>query len=175
MIVNMSDSATEEQIDHIIQRIREAGFQPHVTRGTERTIVAAVGSGGRRHEIEALSVAPGVDNVVALANLALARGWLGREGCGLLPIRGHSNVQGVGSVGFAPALRDAFARKMEEVYGIPRAASPGLRTPSSRAAERTLPHRANGRCARGSRGSQRRHSRRGVGQRRTARRAGPHQ
>jgi 3-deoxy-7-phosphoheptulonate synthase len=67
MIVNMSDSATDQQIEHIIQRIREAGFQPHVTRGTERTIVAAVGSGGRRHEIEALSVAPGVDNVVAIA------------------------------------------------------------------------------------------------------------
>ena len=67
MIVNMSDSATEQQIEHIIQRILEAGFQPHVTRGTERTIVAAVGSGGRRHEIEALSVAPGVDNVVAIA------------------------------------------------------------------------------------------------------------
>ncbi len=67
MIVNMSDSATEQQIEHIIQRIREAGYQPHVTRGTERTIVAAVGSGGRRHEIEALSVAPGVDNVVAIA------------------------------------------------------------------------------------------------------------
>jgi len=67
MIVNMSDAATEEQIDHIIKRIREAGFQPHVTRGSERTIVAAVGSSGRRHEIEALSVAPGVDNVVAIA------------------------------------------------------------------------------------------------------------
>src|ERR1700689_5409088 len=67
MIVNMSDGATEQQIEHIIQRIRDAGFQPHVTRGTERTIVAAVGSGGRRHEIEALSVAPGVDNVVAIA------------------------------------------------------------------------------------------------------------
>ena len=66
MIVNMSDSATEEQINHIIERIREAGYQPHVTRGTERTIVAAVGS-GRRHEIEALQVAPGVDNVVAIA------------------------------------------------------------------------------------------------------------
>jgi 3-deoxy-7-phosphoheptulonate synthase len=63
----MSDNATEQQIEHIIQRIREAGFQPHVTRGTERTIVAAVGSGGRRHEIEALSVAPGVDTVVAIA------------------------------------------------------------------------------------------------------------
>jgi 3-deoxy-7-phosphoheptulonate synthase len=67
MIVNMSDNATEQQIEHIIQRIREAGFQPHVTRGSERTIVAAVGSGGRRHEIEALSVAPGVDTVVPIA------------------------------------------------------------------------------------------------------------
>src|SRR5947208_9964292 len=66
MIVNMSEKATEEQINHIIDRIREAGYNPHVTRGTERAIVAAVGS-GRRHEIEALQVAPGVDNVVAIA------------------------------------------------------------------------------------------------------------
>jgi len=67
MIVNMSEKATQQEIEHVIERIREAGYQPHITRGTERTIVAAVGSGGRRHEIEALSVAPGVDNVVAIA------------------------------------------------------------------------------------------------------------
>src|SRR5271154_1511593 len=66
MIVNMSEKATEQEIQHVIERIREAGYQPHITRGTERTIVAAVGS-GRRHEIEALQVAPGVDNVVAIA------------------------------------------------------------------------------------------------------------
>jgi molybdopterin-dependent oxidoreductase alpha subunit len=60
----------------------------------------------------------GVDNVMALANLALARGWLGRPGNGLLPIRGHSNVQGVGSVGVTPALKAAFARRLEEVFGI---------------------------------------------------------
>jgi 3-deoxy-7-phosphoheptulonate synthase len=66
MIVNMSEKATEQQIGHVIERIREAGYQPHVTRGVERTIVAAVGN-GRRHEIEALLVAPGVDNVVAIA------------------------------------------------------------------------------------------------------------
>ena len=70
----------------------------------------------------------GVSNVAALANLALSRGWVGREGCGLLPIRGHSNVQGVGSVGFAPALKDAFAKTMEEVYGVPPPATPGLDT-----------------------------------------------
>src|SRR5882762_1680080 len=66
MIVNMSDGATEAEIEHVIERIREAGYQPHVTRGTQRTIVAAVGS-GRRHEIEALQVAPGVDTVVPIA------------------------------------------------------------------------------------------------------------
>ena len=66
MIVNMSEAATEREISHVIERIREAGYQPHVTRGTERTIVAAVGS-GRRHEIEALRVAPGVEDVVPIA------------------------------------------------------------------------------------------------------------
>jgi molybdopterin-dependent oxidoreductase alpha subunit len=70
----------------------------------------------------------GVRNVAALANLALARGWVGRTGCGLLPIRGHSNVQGVGSVGFAPALKEAFARKMADVYGIGSVPEPGLDT-----------------------------------------------
>src|SRR5947207_2414420 len=62
--------------------------------------------------------AHGVDNVLALANLALARGWLGRPGCGLLLIRGHSNVQGVGSCGMTPGLKQAFAAKLEELYGI---------------------------------------------------------
>lgn len=66
MIVNMSEKATEQEIAHIIKRIREAGYQPHVTRGIERTIVAAVGN-GRRHEIEALQVAPGVETVVPIA------------------------------------------------------------------------------------------------------------
>ena len=66
MIVNMSEKATEQEIAHVVERIREAGYQPHVTRGVERTIVAAVGN-GRRHEIEALLVAAGVENVVAIA------------------------------------------------------------------------------------------------------------
>jgi 3-deoxy-7-phosphoheptulonate synthase len=66
MIVNMSESATEQEIEHVIERVREAGYQPHVTRGTQKTIVAAVGN-GRRHELEALQVAPGVENVVPIA------------------------------------------------------------------------------------------------------------
>jgi molybdopterin-dependent oxidoreductase alpha subunit len=44
----------------------------------------------------------GVDNVQAIVNLALARGFLGREKCGLMPIRGHSGVQGGAEVGAVP-------------------------------------------------------------------------
>ena len=41
--------------------------------------------------------AHGVDNVQAIANLALLRGMVGRPHAGVLPIRGHSNVQGIGT------------------------------------------------------------------------------
>ncbi|HWJ94319.1 MAG TPA: 3-deoxy-7-phosphoheptulonate synthase [Telluria sp.] len=66
MIINMSEAATEQQIQNIINRVTEAGYSPHVIHGTERTIVAAVGS-GRRHELESLRVAAGVEDVVAIA------------------------------------------------------------------------------------------------------------
>lgn len=60
----------------------------------------------------------GVDNVLAIANLALARGMVGRPHAGLMPIRGHSNVQGIGSVGFAPELKTGFLEAMERLYGV---------------------------------------------------------
>ena len=60
----------------------------------------------------------GVENVQAIANLALARGMVGREGAGLLPIRGHSNVQGIGTVGVTPRLKDAVLRSLETELGV---------------------------------------------------------
>lgn len=44
----------------------------------------------------------GVDNVQAIVNLALARGFVGPEKSGLMPIRGHSGVQGGAEVGAVP-------------------------------------------------------------------------
>ncbi|MDZ7726860.1 MAG: molybdopterin-dependent oxidoreductase, partial [Dehalococcoidia bacterium] len=75
--------------------------------------------------------AHGVENIEALSNIALARGWLGRPGSGLMPIRGHSNVQGVGSVGVTPQLKQAFASRLEELYGITVPAEPGQHTYAS--------------------------------------------
>ena len=68
MVINMADGYTEQQLQHVIDRVKECGFQPHVTRGTERAIVAAVGSGGSRAALEALQAAPGVDSVVPIAH-----------------------------------------------------------------------------------------------------------
>src|SRR5699024_2709583 len=42
------------------------------------------------------------DNISQVANLALLQGFLGREHCGLMPIRGHSGVQGSGEMGADP-------------------------------------------------------------------------
>ena len=70
--------------------------------------------------------AHGVETIQALVNLSLARGWLGREDAGLMPIRGHSGVQGGAEVGCAPALDEAQRRRFEEVWGFPVPAAPGL-------------------------------------------------
>ena len=63
--------------------------------------------------------AHGVSNVQAIANLALQRGMVGKPGAGLLPIRGHSNVQGIGSVGVTPKLKPAMLNRLQEKLGIP--------------------------------------------------------
>ncbi len=52
----------------------------------------------------------GVDNVKAIVNLALSRGMIGRKKTGLVPLRGHSGVQGGGEMG---AVANAFAGGLE--------------------------------------------------------------
>ena len=55
----------------------------------------------------------GVENVEAIANLALLRGMTGKPGAGLLPLRGHSNVQGIGTVGVKPLLPEDVIAHLE--------------------------------------------------------------
>ena len=72
--------------------------------------------------------AHGVQNVQAIANLAMMRGMVGRPNAGLLPIRGHSNVQGIGSVGVTPNLKNAILEKLQSEYGLELPDTPGLDT-----------------------------------------------
>jgi len=73
------------------------------------------------------------DTVGAIINLALTRGNVGRPGAGLMPIRGHSGVQGGAEMGaYATALpggvpvEPANAAALSEAYGFPVPDLPGL-------------------------------------------------
>ena len=70
----------------------------------------------------------GVENVEAIANLALLRGMIGRPCSGLLPLRGHSNVQGIGTIGVKPVLADDILQKIEAHYGLNLPRKPGMDT-----------------------------------------------
>jgi molybdopterin-dependent oxidoreductase alpha subunit len=72
--------------------------------------------------------AHGVDNVQAIVNVALLRGMVGRPGAGLLPIRGHSNVQGIGSMGVAPSLKEQVLDNLEKHLHVKLPTAPGLDT-----------------------------------------------
>ena len=72
--------------------------------------------------------AHGVQNVQAIANLALMRGMIGRPNAGLLPIRGHSNVQGIGSVGVTPKLKDAIFQRLKDHYHLQLPTTHGMDT-----------------------------------------------
>ncbi|NET35863.1 MAG: FdhF/YdeP family oxidoreductase [Cyanothece sp. SIO1E1] len=59
----------------------------------------------------------GVENIFGIANTALLTGNVGKIGAGLMPIRGHSNVQGFGSMGVTNQLRDEIRLALEKVLG----------------------------------------------------------
>ncbi|MCV9885940.1 FdhF/YdeP family oxidoreductase [Metabacillus halosaccharovorans] len=64
------------------------------------------------------------DNISQVANLALLRGYLGRENSGLMPFRGHSSVQGSGEMGADPfvlpgsGFDEENAKRMEQIWGF---------------------------------------------------------
>jgi molybdopterin-dependent oxidoreductase alpha subunit len=75
----------------------------------------------------------GIDNVTAIVNLGLARGNVGRRGTGLMPIRGHSGVQGGAEMGaYATALPGSTsigaesASALADDYGFPVSDRRGL-------------------------------------------------
>jgi|tagenome__1003787_1003787.scaffolds.fasta_scaffold20969648_2 molybdopterin-dependent oxidoreductase alpha subunit len=75
----------------------------------------------------------GVENVHAIVNLGLARGNVGRPGAGLMPIRGHSGVQGGAEMGcYSTAfpgglpVNEANAHALSAQWGFDVPTEPGL-------------------------------------------------
>ena len=66
-----------------------------------------------------------VDTIFAIANTALITGNVGKPGAGLMPIRGHSNVQGFGSMGVTVRLKDEIRQALETLLGRSLQREPG--------------------------------------------------
>lgn len=60
----------------------------------------------------------GTQNIQQLINLLLLKGNIGREGAGICPLRGHSNVQGDRTVGITEKPSRAFLQKLEARFGF---------------------------------------------------------
>ena len=67
----------------------------------------------------------GTTNVQAIANSAVLSGNVGRPGTGTMPIRGHSNVQGFGSMGVSIRLREPMRLALEALLKRPLSRTPG--------------------------------------------------
>ncbi|MEB3217063.1 MAG: FdhF/YdeP family oxidoreductase [Nostocales cyanobacterium 94392] len=59
----------------------------------------------------------GVDNIYSILNTALMTGNIGKDGTGVMPIRGHSNVQGFGSMGVTVRLKQEIQQALEKLLG----------------------------------------------------------
>jgi molybdopterin-dependent oxidoreductase alpha subunit len=97
--------------------------------GEARTAVFVWAMGITQHEC-------GEDNVRAIVNLGLSRGFVGREKCGLMPIRGHSGVQGGAEMGaYSTVLPGGLpvnqenARRFSDRWGFEVPSTKGLTAP----------------------------------------------
>src|SRR6476469_6762936 len=63
MILVIRPDASLEQIEHVIERVKELGFTPHVSRGEARTIVGVIGD-ETKPQAENFSAIPGVEQVL---------------------------------------------------------------------------------------------------------------
>lgn len=98
---------SREELEHTAARIADC-----------RAVVFAWAMGITHH-------CNGTTNVQAIANAAVLSGNVGRPGTGTMPIRGHSNVQGFGSMGVSIRLREPMRLALESLLKRPLSRVPG--------------------------------------------------
>ncbi|BBD96536.1 formate dehydrogenase subunit alpha [Sphingobium amiense] len=101
-------------------------------------LYATGGNGAIYYGLGVTEHSQGSSTVMAIANLAMATGNVGRDGVGVNPLRGQNNVQGACDMGSFPHefsgyrhVSDGKTRTLfEEAWGVPLDGEPGLRIPN---------------------------------------------
>ena len=113
------------------------GVDPEAIRGAAR-LYATGGNGAIYYGLGVTEHSQGSSTVMAIANLAMATGNIGRRGVGVNPLRGQNNVQGACDMGSFPHelsgyrhVSDAATRDLFEAeWGVKIDPEPGLRIPN---------------------------------------------
>jgi formate dehydrogenase major subunit len=114
-----------------------SGIDPRELRAAAR-LYATGGNGAIYYGLGVTEHSQGSTSVMAIANLAMATGNIGREGVGVNPLRGQNNVQGSCDMGSFPhefsgyrhVSTDAVRETFERMWGVPLSKEPGLRIPN---------------------------------------------
>jgi molybdopterin-dependent oxidoreductase alpha subunit len=123
------ESQSWEELERLSGTCREQmyAFAKMVKEANKAVLVWSMGI--TQHEC-------GEDNVRSIINLALTKGFVGREGCGLMPIRGHSGVQGGAEMGCyatvfpgGKPITPENAAQLSQHWGFKVPASKGLIAP----------------------------------------------
>ena len=126
MIIVMKSTASEQDIETVIQDVETRGLKAHVIRGTERTVVAAVGE-ERIAGITALESSPGVDEVMSiLAPYKLAsREWKPEQSV----VRAGSLSVGNGQIGViaGPCSVESESQLVSTAHAVKKAGASALR------------------------------------------------
>jgi 3-deoxy-7-phosphoheptulonate synthase len=135
MIVVMKAGSTQQQIDHVIERVREMGLKDHVIVGTERTVVACIGN-DRFKDRGVLETCDGVERVVPiLAPYKMASREVKKERTqvqllqtGPSPARTASAVGGTKVAVIAgPCSVESKSQLLEIAHAVREAGATGLR------------------------------------------------
>jgi formate dehydrogenase major subunit len=113
------------------------GVPAQLVRGAAR-LYASAGNAAIYYGLGVTEHSQGTTTVMAIANLAMATGNLGREGVGVNPLRGQNNVQGSCDMGSFPhefsgyrhVADDAVRASFEAAWGVQLEPEPGLRIPN---------------------------------------------
>ena len=114
-----------------------SGVPAEEIRGAAR-LYAEGGNGAIYYGLGVTEHSQGTTSVMAIANLAMATGNIGRRGVGVNPLRGQNNVQGSCDMGSFPhefsgyrhVSDDAVRGLFEDLWGVTLDAEPGLRIPN---------------------------------------------
>ena len=126
MIVVMKKGATDEEVQHIVERVESLGLKSHVIQGTERTVIAAIGE-KREQTKESLMSGSGVADVVPiLAPYKVASREVKPEPtC----VRAGSLVVGAGTVGViaGPCSVESEEQILSTAEAVKKAGATALR------------------------------------------------